>query len=115
MITKIIKWSAIGALIVGEFFRPVAFYGITRLVVLAAAVIVLTQAANMRRYVWMGLFFVVALMINPIFPIPYSTYFSIAITTSAVLLFFFSVNLLQPAPRLSIPSITGGMPGGEAL
>jgi hypothetical protein len=31
------------------------------------------------------------------------------------LLFFFSLNSLQPKPRLSIASITGGMPGSESL
>jgi hypothetical protein len=115
MLTRIIKWSAIAALIGSEFLRPVALHGLSHLVVLAAAAVVLTQAATMRRYVWMSLFLVVACLINPIFPIPFSPYMSAAVTTFAVLLFFFSVSLLRPTPRLSIPSITGGMPGGEAL
>jgi hypothetical protein len=116
MLTKIIKWSAIAALIGGAFARSVSIYGLLlRFVVVAAAAVVLTQAVTMRRYVWMTLFFVVICMFNPVFPVPFSNYISGIVSTFAVLLFFFSLELLQPKPRLSIVSITDRMPGSESL
>jgi hypothetical protein len=116
MLTKIIKWSAIAALIGGAFLRSVSSYGLlSQFVVVAAAVVVLTQAATMRRYVWMTLFLVVACLFNPIFPVPFSNYISGIVSIFAVLLFFFSLRLLQPKPRLSIASITDRMPGSGSL
>jgi hypothetical protein len=103
MLTKAIKWSAIAALIGGTFLRSVSWYGLlSQFVVVAAAVVVLTQAASMRRYVWMTLFLLVAGLFNPVFPIPFSNYISSIVSAFAVLLFFFSLELLQPKTRLSI-------------
>ena len=116
MLTKIIKWSAIAALIGGAFLRSLSFYGlVSQFVVVAAASVVLTQAATMRRYVWMTLFLVVAGLFNPVFPIPFSHYISDLVSTFAIFLFFFSLKFLQPKPRLSIVSITDRMPGSESL
>src|ERR1700693_1138772 len=101
MLTKIIKWSAIAALIGGAFLRPVWSYGLLlQFVVVAAAAVVLTQAATMHRYVWMTMFVVVASLFNPVFPIPLSNYVFGVASGFAVLLFFFSLELLQPRPRL---------------
>ena len=116
MLTKIIKWSAIAALIGGAFLRSLSSYGlVSQFVVVAAAAVVLTQAATMRRYVWMTLFLVVAGLFNPVFPVPFSNYVSGIVSAFAVLLFFFSLELLQPKPRLSMASITDRMPGSESL
>jgi len=116
MFTKVIKWSAIAALIGGAFSRSWPdFRMLLQFVVVAAAVVVLTQAAIMRRYVWMSLFVVVAGLFNPVFSVPFSNYISGMVSTFAVLLFFFSLELLQPKPRLSIASITHCMPGSESL
>ena len=116
MLTKIIKWSAIAALIGGAFLRSDPDYALPlSFVVVAAAVIVLTQAATMHRYVWMTLFLVVVGLFNPVVPLPFSNYvFGIA-SCFALLLFFFSLELLRPKPRLSITSITDRMPGSESL
>ena len=67
----------------------------------------------MRRYVWMTLFLVVACVLNPVFPLAFSNYMFAMVSTLAVLLFFFSLELLKP--RLSIASITDRMPGSESL
>jgi len=83
---------------------------VLQFVVAAASVVVLTQAAAMRRYVWMTLFLVVAGLFNP-----FSRYSSAMVSTFAALLFFFSLELLKPKPRLSIASITDRMPGSESL
>jgi hypothetical protein len=88
---------------------------VLRFVVAAAGVVVLIQAVTMRRYVWMTLFLIVAGLFNPFLPLPFSDYIFGIASVSAVLVFFFSLEHLQPQPRLSIASITGRMPGSEAL
>jgi len=116
MLTKVIKWSAIAALIGAALSRSLPGFGIIlQFVVAVAAVVVLTQAAKMRRYLWMTLFLIVACLFNPVFPVPFSQYASSMATTFAALLFFFSLELLKPTPRLSIASITDRMPGSESL
>ncbi len=116
MLTKVIKWSAIAALIGGSLSRSLPDLGLVlRFVVVGAAVVVLTQAATMRRHVWMTLFLVVACLFNPVFLVPFSNYIFGLLSTFTILLFFFSLELLQPRPRLSIASITDRMPGSESL
>lgn len=101
MLTKVIKWSAIAALLGGAAFRTTRAYALPlSVVVVAAAIVVLSQAASMRRYVWLILFLVVACLFNPVFPVPFSNYaFGIA-STFAAFLFFFSLELLKPKIRV---------------
>ena len=116
MLTKVIKWSAIAALIGGAFSRSLPDFGLlSQWVVLAAALVVLTQAATMRRYIWMILFLVVACLFNPVFRVPFSHYISGMVGTFAVLLFFFSLELVQSKPWLAIVSIADRLPGSELL
>jgi len=116
MLTKIIKWAAIMALIAGALSRSLPNIGLVlQFLVVTAAVVVLTQAATMHRYVWMTLFMAIACLFNPVFPVPFSNYIFRMASSFAVLAFFFSLELLQPKPRLSIASITGRLPGSESL
>jgi hypothetical protein len=112
MLLKVIKWGAIAALIGIALARSLPDVGLPlQFVVTGAAVIVLTQAATMRRYVWMTLFLMVACLFNPVFPVPFSKYMSSLATTFAALLFFFSLELLKPKPRLALASIPDRMTG----
>jgi len=116
MLTRITKWVAIVALIAGALARSSPNIGlILQFLVVAAAMVVLTQAATMRRYVWMTLFVAIACLFNPVFPLPFSNYVFRMVSSFAVLAFFFSLELLQPKPRLSMASITNRMPGSESL
>jgi hypothetical protein len=64
MLTRILKWSAMAALMGGFFLGQIAGYStLFQFVVSAAAVAVLVQAASMRRYLWMSLFIVGALLL----------------------------------------------------
>lgn len=116
MLTKVIKWSAIAALAGSALSRSSPGVGLVfQFVVVAAAVVVLTQAATMRRYLWMSLFLVVACLFNPLVPVPFSNYGFQITTAFAAILFFLSVELLKATPKLSITSITDRMPGSESL
>ena len=116
MLTKVIKWSAIAAVILATLSRSMpGFQLVLQFAVTAAAVVVVIQSARMRRPVWMSLFLIVTCLFNPVFPVPFSAHISAIVTTFAALLFFFSVELLQTKPRLSMASITDRMPGSESL
>jgi flagellar biosynthesis protein FlhB len=116
LLTKIIKWSAIAALIGGGFWYSVFSYRLlSEFVIAAAAAVVLTQAARMRQYIWMSLFLLVACLFNPVVPVPFSGYIFGIVSAFAVLLFFFSIELLKPKRRLSMASITHRVPGNESL
>jgi len=116
MLTKAIKWGAIAVLIVGVFLHSTREYALfLEFVIVTASIFVVAQAATMRRYIWMALFLVVACMFNPVFVIPLSNYnFGIA-SAFATLLFFFSLELLNPKSRLSVASTTDRVPDGESL
>jgi flagellar biosynthesis protein FlhB len=114
MLTKVIKWSAIAALIGGAIFRSAPGYALLlRFVVVAASIVVLTQAATVRRYLWMILFLVVAGLFNPVFPVSFSSYISSIVSTFALFLFFFSLELLKPESRRA--TITDHARGGGSL
>ena len=116
MLTKIMKWSAIAVLLGGVGLHSFSSYAVlSQFAVTAAGLVVLTQAARMRRYVWMALFVIVVCLFNPVVPVPFSRYIFGIVTGSAILLFFFSLELLQPKHLLSIASITDRMPGSESL
>ena len=81
----------------------------------AVAVVVLVQAAGAHRYVWMSLFLLAACLFNPIVPLELSHQSFMAASILTALLFFFSIELLQPKARLSNASMTGRRPGSESL
>jgi membrane associated rhomboid family serine protease len=63
----------------------------------------------------MVLFAVVICLFSPILPVPFSGHISGAVTTFTLFLFFFSLQLSEPRPRLSLASISDRMPGSESL
>jgi hypothetical protein len=114
MLTKTIKWVAIATLIGGAQLRSTQEFFLLQLLIVAASVVVLPQAANMRRYVWGTLFLVIACLFNPVFRVPFSNYgFGIS-SALAALLFFFSLEL-RPRVRQPISSSTGRVPDRESL
>jgi hypothetical protein len=116
MIVKIIKWSALAALIVIAFTRsfPDAEL-LLSFVISAAAVVVLVQAANRRRFIWMGLFLAIACLFNPVIHVPLPEYVWRVVTAFTILIFFFSLALLKPEPKLSIAAITDPLARSQSL
>ena len=116
MLTKTLNWTAIAVLIGGLFWRPFGAYGtLLQFAVSAAAIVFLVQAAGTRRYVWMSLFLLAACLFNPVIPLEFSNRGFMVVSILTGLLFFFSLELLQPQARLSIASITDRRPGSESL
>lgn len=114
MLTKVIKWAAIAALIAVTFSQSLPDVPLPlRLAVTGAAIIVVIQAATMRRYVWMTLFFMIAWLFNPVFPVRLSHYMLGWATTFGAVLFFLSLELLKPKPTLAIASLADRMTGSS--
>jgi Family of unknown function (DUF6804) len=116
MLTKIMKWIAIAALLLALFWHPFAeSRKLLQLAVLAGAVAVLVQAVRAGKYVWIGLFVAVACIFNPIRPISFSPSVFLFVNATALVLFMVSLRGLETRPRLSIASITDRTPGSESL
>jgi hypothetical protein len=108
MLTRIVKVAAILALVAGLFTaRFPGYANWLQFVVSASAVVVLWQAASMRRYRWMAWFVGVACLFNPVVPVQLSAQMLAIASTLAVLLFFFSLELLQP--RLVVAPLTADL------
>lgn len=116
MFAKAVKWSAIAALIGVAFSRSLpGLSTVFQFAVAAAAVVVLAQAARVGRSVWMILFLIVACLFNPVFPVQFSSYAFGVATAFAALLFFFSLVLLKPQPRLATAPVSDRRPRSEQL
>jgi hypothetical protein len=116
MFSKTVEWTAIAALIAGAILHSSTGLALVmQFIAVTASIVVLTHTATMGRYIWMTLFLVVAFMFNPVFPIPFSNYIFWTASIFAVSVFFLSLELLKPEPKLSIASITDRMPGSESL
>jgi len=116
MLTKIMKWIAMAALLVALFWRPFADNrSLLHYAVLAGAVAVLVQAVRAGKYMWIGLFAAVACIFNPIRPISLSPSLFLVLDALTLVLFMVSLRGLETKSRLSIASITDRTPGSESL
>ena len=116
MLTKIMKWIAIAALLLGLFWHPFAeSRRVLQLAVLAGAVAVLVQAVRAGKYMWIGLFVVVGCVFNPVRPFSFSPSLLLILDALTLVLFMVSLRGLETKPRLSIASITDRTPGSESL
>jgi hypothetical protein len=119
MLTKFMKWIAstalLGGLLLPGFLGRYAVGYHVGLLILAAATVVIFQAASLREYRWVAAFCVVACLFNPVVPFGFSTAPTLVVNTLALILFALSLKLLKTPPRLSIASITDRMPGSESL
>jgi len=116
VLTKIMKWISIAALLLALFWHPFAeSRRLLQFAVLAGAVAVLVQAVRAAKYVWIGLFVVVACIFNPIRPISLSSSLFLVMDALTLVLFMVSLRGLETKPRLSIASITDRTPGSESL
>lgn len=120
MLTKIMKWSSIAAVLLLLILLPRHAYAnystvLAAFIVWAGSVVVLVQAVHLRKYVWMSLFLVVAVFFNPVVPVVLSRTAFIALDSATLVMFLLSLAALKSAPRLSMASITDRTPGSLSL
>ncbi len=85
-------------------------------VVCTGAIVVVMQAVRAKRYLWTAAFAAIAVLFNPVVPVPRPTG-DLFLLMIFVCLAPFAISLaaLKTQPILSIPSITGRTPGSESL
>jgi len=66
-------------------------------------------------FIWMGLFLAISCLFNPVIHVPLPEYIGRVVTALTILLFFFSLALLKPEPKLSIASITDPLARSQSL
>jgi hypothetical protein len=116
VLTKILKWIAIAALLLALFGHPFAqSRQLLQFAVLGGAAAVFVQAVRAGKYVWIGLIAAVACIFNPIRPISFSPSVFLFMDAATLVLFMVSLQGLETRPRLSIASITDRTPGSESL
>ncbi len=118
MFATIMKSVSIAALLlVATSWRSAPSYQVLLdFVVCMGATVVVMQAVRAQRYLWTAAFVAIALLFNPVVPVPRPTG-DLFLLMIFVCLAPFAISLaaLKTQPRLSIPSITGRTPGSESL
>jgi hypothetical protein len=119
MLTKIMKWSSIAALLLltAVTWRSSADYRtvLAALVVCAGAIVVLVQSVGAGKYIWAAAFLAISVLFNPALPISLPRNTSVILDLVSLVLFAVSLAALKVTPRLSIASITDRTPGSESL
>jgi hypothetical protein len=116
MLTKIMKWVSVAALLLGVFGRSSAnFQLVMEAVVCVTALLVITQAARMGKYFWAAGFLLIAVLFNPVVPVELSARLFFLLDLSCLAAFLISLAALKTRPVLSILSITGRRARIESL
>jgi uncharacterized protein DUF6804 len=117
MLTKIMKWASLFALIGAIcFWTPVSNYAVLlQFVICGSAVLVAIEAARSDKHFWACAFGGVALLFNPLltFTFFYSVFPWVSILCSTM--FIASLVFLKTVPRPSILSITYAGPRSQSL
>jgi hypothetical protein len=116
MLTTIMKYTAISALLIGIFWHPPAnLRSYLDFVIAGAAVFVVVQAFNLRKYVWAAVFLAIACVFNPVYLFGFSFAVLIALQVMSAALFAVSLQMVRTSPRMTIDSITEANPRTESL
>jgi hypothetical protein len=116
MLTKIFKYSSVIALLAVLVLRPTLGYALlVQFVVCAAAVMATVESFHTRKPALAIMFMLVAVGLNPVFPLRMSQPMFLGAATLAVAVFMLSIVTFRARPRLSIASITDRTPGSESL
>jgi hypothetical protein len=116
MLTKAMTWLSVAALVLAVISRSsLRDLGITGLVICAGAVVVLIRAVRLRERYWTAGLIVMALLFNPVIPLPVSSTMILGLELACILAFLASLFALRMHPLLSMPSITDRTPGSESL
>jgi len=117
MLTEIMKWVSVVALIVAVFSQ----YSLpdsrmpVQLIVCVAAVLVFVQAIRENKRFWAAGFFGIALLFNPVVPVALSRGAFLWLDALCLMMFLFSLALLRTSPRLSVASIIDPGPRNQSL
>lgn len=116
MITKIIKMVAIAALLMAALPQSVAAYQLALdSMICVCSLVVLREAAQAGKYIWLPGFGAIAILFNPVVPMALSRKQFLWVDLASILMFLTSLAVLHARPLLFVPSITNRTPGSESL
>jgi hypothetical protein len=116
MFTSIMKWFSVLALLWGLLWSwSAGFRMALEMAVFVAATMVLVQAMRIGRYGWGVSFIALAVLFNPALPVPPTHRLFLGLEWFSIGAFLVSLAALKTRPQLSIPAISGLMPGSESL
>ena len=121
MLTRIMKWVAITALLIAAVLWRSAVNSelpqfLLGFVVCLGAAVVVMQAVRARRHVWAVGFGAIGLLFNPLVPVfPFGPEWGRLLVLLTAVPFAVSLSALRTLPLLSIPSITDRNPGSQSL
>ena len=114
MPTKIMKWltARLTALLwrPSRSYRFIVGYGIT-----VSAIAVLIRAVRARRYLWVLVPLLIAVLVNPIRPVELPPGLSFWLDVACLGAFSISLRALTKWPALSIPLVTDRTSESESL
>jgi len=106
MLTRIMKWFSITALMAAMFWRPSDGYGVLfQFVVSVGAILVVVQAVQARRYLWGIGFLSMAVLFNPVAPIAFSRQVFVWLDFACLAMFAISFAVLKTRPLISVTGI----------
>ena len=118
MLTNAIKYVSITILVLTAVFWEYAppYERVFGFMVAIGAVLVAIQATRARKYWWVGMFYAVAIVFNPVRPLGVFTgNLGLAIVVVAIALFAISTQAVKTQTLMSMPSITDRNPGSRSL
>jgi hypothetical protein len=106
MMTKMMKWVSIAALITALIWRPSAGFEILlQFVVCISALLVFAQAWRARKYIWGVGFVSIAVLFNPVAPVGLSRGRFLWLDVACLVTFLISLAAVKTTPRLSVSGI----------
>jgi hypothetical protein len=117
MLTKIMKFVSIAALVLAVFFWnwSTNFQTVVQFLVCGAAGLVALQAARAGKYLWAAAFGVIVVLFNPLAPLTFSSSIFVWVDLVCLTMFLASAAYFKTIPRLTIASITDPGPRSESL
>ena len=119
MLTKIMKWVSIVALLLllAMWWRSSSDYRtvLAAFAVSAGAIVVFVQAVGAGKYVWAAAFLATGALFNPLLPIMLPRNVFLWLDLACLVMFLVSLAVWNANPRLSIASITDPTPRSESL
>jgi hypothetical protein len=113
---KMMKWFAIATLCLAVSGFPVVSYrAVLEIVVCVSGLLVVTQAVRASRYFWAAGFLLIAVLFNPVVPLPFSGSTLLLLNWVCLAAFLASLAVLRMQPALSALSITSRATRTEAL
>jgi hypothetical protein len=117
MLTKIVKWTSLFALMGALFFwSPAGSYAVLlQFVICGSASLVALEAARSGKHLWTSAFAGLAVLFNPLVVFTFSHSVFPWVSALGCSMFLASLIFLKTVPKLAIQSITYPEPRSQSL